>query len=194
MSQHACICPHMCVRRLHGAFSEGSLLKTQRTMRCWWLAYVARVPCLHHDTRIHTLLLPSSAIDSCTFNKSAEIQLLACSSLRNFISWAHTGNCLSRCQGGNWIAGLGGGKTHTHCSSAHLVILWIVGRLHNGELKAYVSSTGYSFYKEKFLIEVFCFSSATPRGRACSHWGNEQDISWQVFTVKSSEKSECRRV
>lgn len=71
-----------------GAFSADSLLKTHRAVRCWWLAYVARVPRLHHDTRIHTPLPPSFAIDSCTFNKSAEIQLLARSPLWNFISWA----------------------------------------------------------------------------------------------------------
>lgn len=69
---------------------------------------------------------------------------------------SHTGNCLSQCKGGNWIAGLWG-KMYTHCSCVHLIMLWIVGRLHNGKLEAYPSSAGYSFYRKKFLILVVRF-------------------------------------
>lgn len=74
-------------------------------------------PRLHHDTRIHTPLPPSAAIDSCAFNKSAEIQLLARSCAEKPCQLSRTGNCLSPCQGGNWIAGLRGGKC------AHIVPL-----------------------------------------------------------------------
>lgn len=125
-----------------GAFSIDSLLKhSVESGADGWHVW-PEFPRLHHDRRIHTPLPPSFAIDSCTFNKSTEIQLLA-----RFYSkphqLSHTGNCLSQCKGGNWIAGLWG-KMYTHCSCVHLIMLWIVGRLHNGRLEAYASSTGYS--------------------------------------------------
>lgn len=106
---------------------------------------------------------------------------------------SHTGNCLSQCKGGNWMAGLWG-KMYSHCSSEHLIMLWIVGRLHDGELEAYVSSTEYRFYKKKFLIEFFflfyCDSVSAfftrQSGKACNHWGNERDTFGRFYSTAAS--------
>lgn len=56
---------------------------------------------LHHDTRIHTRPPPSAALDSCTFNKSAEIQLLRPLLCRGARQLSRTGNYPSPRQGGN---------------------------------------------------------------------------------------------
>lgn len=56
---------------------------------------------LHHDTRIRSRPPPSAALDSCTFNKSAEIQLLRPLLRRGARQLSRTGNYLSPRQGGN---------------------------------------------------------------------------------------------
>lgn len=80
---------------------------------------------------------------------------------------SRTGNCLSPCKGGNWTPGLWR-KVHIHCSSVHLIMWWIVGRLHHGELEAFASSTGRRFNRK--------VSEAGWSRSACIHWGNKQGI------------------
>ncbi len=145
----------MCVRRLHMAFSTDSLLK-----HTGHICQPSAPDCTEFPactmTQEFTLCfhraLPSTAA---LLTRAQRFNYWQVSTLK-LHQLSHTGNCLSQCKGGNWIAGLWG-KMYTHCSCVHLIMLWIVGRLHNGKLESYPSSTGYSFYKKKFLIEVVCF-------------------------------------
>lgn len=130
----------MCVRRLHRAFCfpADSLLKTLCTVQCWWLAYVARAPPACTMTQEFTLhfhrALPSTAA---LLTRASRFNYWPISALKPH-QLSHTGNCLSQCNGGNWIAGLWG-EMYTHCFSVHLIMLWIVGRLHNDKLEPYPS-------------------------------------------------------
>lgn len=143
----------MCVRRLHRAFSAQSLLK--HTVQCgadgWhmWPEFSACTMTQEFTLCFHRALPSTAAL----LTRAPRFNYWLVSTLKPH-QLSHTGNCLLQCKGGNWIAGLWG-KMYTHCSCVHFIMLWIVGRLHNGKLEAYPSSTGYSFCK--FLIEVVCF-------------------------------------
>lgn len=144
----------MCVRRLHGAFSTDSLLKhtIQSSADGWHMRpeFPACTMTQEFTLRFHQALPSTAAL----LTRAQRFNYWPVSTLKPH-QLSHTGNCLSQCKGGNWIAGLWG-KMYTHCSCVHLIMLRIVGGLHNGKLKACPSSTGYSFYENKFLIEVVC--------------------------------------
>lgn len=151
---------------------------------------------LHHDTRIHTPLPPSAAIDSCAFNKSAEIQLLARSCAEKPRQLSRTGNCLSPCQGGNWIAGLRGGK----CTHIVPLCTWLCCELLAdcimASWKHMWAPLGTVWTKKTFLLEVFfCelswrFSSPGSAGRFAATGAMSKTYFWQVFL----QRSEHRRV
>lgn len=132
-----CICSRMCVRRLHRAFPAFSLVKhTVQSSADGWHMRPEFPTCTM--TQIFTLCfhraLPSTAA---LLTRALRFNYWPVSTLKPHLL-SRTGNCLSQCKGGNWIAGLLG-KMYTHCSCAYLIMLWIVGRLHNSELEAYPS-------------------------------------------------------
>lgn len=132
-----CICSRMCVRRLHRAFPAFSLVKhTVQSSADGWHMRPEFPTCTM--TQIFTLCfhraLPSTAA---LLTRALRFNYRPVSTLKPHLL-SRTGNCLSQCKGGNWIAGLLG-KMYTHCSCAYLIMLWIVGRLHNSELEAYPS-------------------------------------------------------
>lgn len=187
MSRHACTCSHMCVRRLHRAFSADSLLKhtVQSGADGWhmWPEFPACTMTQEFTLRFHRALPSTAAL----LTRAQRFNYWPVPALKPH-QLSHTGNCLSQCKGGNWIAGLWG-KMYTHCSCARLIMLWIVGRLHNGKLEAYASSAGYSFYIKNFLIEVVCFGhgagvfSSGSEGRLAVT-GAMSKTFLAVFTVK----------
>lgn len=79
---------HMCVRRLHGGFLYRLFTKTQRRVRCWWLACVARVSPACTMTEEFTLrfhrALPSTAA---LLTRAQRFNYWPVST-RNLISWA----------------------------------------------------------------------------------------------------------
>lgn len=188
MLERAYMCPHMCVRRLHGAFSTHTSLKhaVQSGADGWhmWPEFPACTMTQEFTLRFHWALPSTAAL----LTRAQRFNYWPAPALK-LHQLSHTGNCLSQCKGGNWMAGLWG-KMYSHCSSVHLIMLWIVGRLHNGELEANVSSTGYRFYKKKFLIEVFfcvgVFHQAVREGlQSLGQWARHI---WQVLQYSSEHR------
>lgn len=154
MSKHSSICSHMCVRRLRRARLKHAGICDQSSPLAPW----------HKNSHsVRPTALPSTAA---LLTRAPRFNYWPVSALK-LHQLSRTGNCLSPCKGGNWRPGLWR-KVHIHCSSVHLITLWIVGRLHHGELEAYASSTGRRFNRQ--------VSEAGWSRSACIHWGNKQDI------------------
>ena len=140
MLQRTCICSHMCVRRLRRAFSADAFLKhTVQSAADGWHMWPEVPACTmtQEFTPRFQRALPSTAALLTRAQRFNYWPVLH----SNFISWA-TQEIASRSV--KVVTELldSEGRMYTHCSSVQLIVLWIVGRLHNGKLEAYARSTG----------------------------------------------------
>lgn len=120
MLERACMCSHMCVRRLHGAFSTHTSLKhpAQPGADGWhmWPEFPACTMTQEFTLRFHRALPSTAAL----LTRAQRFNYWPAPALK-LHQLSHTGNCLSQCKGGNWMAGLWG-KMYSHCSSEHLIM------------------------------------------------------------------------